>query len=125
MKLDSEEQQLVAYRDLRDQALALVKDDIEALKLDLELRGVGARIADRVGDEAREVWEQTLDVAAAHRSLVAATLLALVAWLLRGPIASGVGALFGRDDVDADEPVDHFGDDSAAARQSQTQGEPT
>jgi hypothetical protein len=102
---DADEEQLVAYRALRDEAWALVRDDIDALKTDLERRGLGARLADRVSEEAHDVWEQTLEVAAAHRSIVAGTLIALVAWLLRGPIAQGVGALFGSDDDNVD-PVD-------------------
>lgn len=120
MTLDPEEERLAAYRNLRDEALALVKDDIEALKLDLELRGLGARLADRAGHEVHAVWEQAIEVAAAHRALVAGTVLALVAWLLRGPIARGFSALFGGGGDAADES-----ELAAANRQRQEQGEPT
>ena len=118
MTLDAEEEQLAAYRALRDDAWALIRDDIDALKLDLEMRGLGARLADRVGGEAREVWLQTLDIAATHRSAVAGTLIALVAWLLRGPIAQGVSAFFGSDDEDTEEA-------GASPEVRPEQGEPT
>ena len=102
MKLDSDERDLADFRALRDEAWALLKEDIAALHDDIEQRGLGARLADRVGDEAREVWEQTLEVADAHRGVVAATLMALVGWFLRGPIVHGMGALFGDDKDDRD-----------------------
>lgn len=104
MKLDTEELRLIEYHALRDEAWTLLRDDLAALREDLERRGLGARLADRVGEEARDVWDQTLDVAAAHRGVVAGTVLALVAWLLRVPIAHGVGALFGSDE-DGAEPA--------------------
>lgn len=100
MKPDPEEQRLVEFRILRDEAWGLLHDDVAALRGDVEQRGLGARLADRVGEEAREVWEQTVDVASAHRGVVATTIVALVAWLLRAPIAHGVAHLFGRDETD-------------------------
>lgn len=98
MTLDPQERQLVDYRALRDEAWALLKDDVAALRDDVEQRGLGARLADRVGGEARDVWQQTLEVAEAHRGMVAATIIALMAWLLRDPIARRVGALLANDD---------------------------
>ena len=104
---DAEERRLIEFRALRDEAWTLLTEDFAALRDDLEQRGLGARLADRVGDEAREVWGQTVDVAAAHRGVVAGTVLVVVAWLLRGPIAQGVGALFGDSDgEDGQEPND-------------------
>jgi hypothetical protein len=123
--LEPEEEQLAALRAVRDEALALVRDDIEALKLDLEARGLGSRIADRVGEGARDVWEQALEVAAAYRSIVAGVVLAIVAWLLRGRIGR---ALFGGDregDEDGDEEAGKAKGAPSPAEQSQEQGERT
>ena len=100
MTPDAEELRLLEHRALRDEAWALLKDDLDALREDLEQRGLGARLADRVGEEAHEVWDQTLEVASAHRGVVATTIVALIAWLLRRPLVQGIGALFDRDEDD-------------------------
>lgn len=95
---------LSQYRELRDRAWANVRADVEALRIELEQRGIGERIKDRASEEAHEAWATTVDVAAEHKGVVAATLLALVAWFLRGPIGGAVAALFGDDDDEAAEP---------------------
>lgn len=96
MKFDETERRLLEYRAQREQAWSLLHDDIAGLRGDLEQRGIGGRVADKVGEQAHDVWDQTVDVASSHRGIVAATLVALVAWLLRKPIARGVGSMFGR-----------------------------
>jgi hypothetical protein len=95
---------LAEYRTLRDSAWAVVRDDLDALQADLSARGVGERIKDRAAEEAQEAWEQAKDVAGEHKGVVAATLLALTAWLLRGPIGDALSALFGHDRADDAEP---------------------
>jgi hypothetical protein len=86
---------ITEYRALRDAAWALVEADVAMLQNDLAARGIGERIKDRVGEEAHEVWDQARDVAGEHKGVVAATLLALVAWLLRGPLLGAAESLFG------------------------------
>ena len=88
---------IAEYRALRDAAWALVEADVAMLQNDLADRGIGERIRDKVGEEANEVWGQARNVAGEHKGIVAATLLALVAWLLRGPLVHGVGSLLGAD----------------------------
>ena len=95
---------LVQYRALRDEAWALVRQDIGRLQGDLEAQGIGERIKDRAAEEAQEAWDQAKDVASEHKGVVAGTVLALVAWLLRGPIGDALSALFGHDDDDDAEP---------------------
>ena len=100
---------IAEYRALRDAAWALVQADVAMLQNDLADRGIGERIKDKVGEEANEVWDQARDVAGEHKGVVAATLLALIAWLLRGPLVHGVENLLGTGDSEhpGGESVDH------------------
>lgn len=104
MKRGTEEQRLTEFRELREEAWRIVKDDLTRLQSDIADRGIAERIKDRVGAEAREVWDATRDVASEHKGVVAATVAVLVAWLLRGPIGDVIAALFKNDATDDDEP---------------------
>lgn len=95
---------LTEYRALRDAAWAMVHADLDTLRADLSAHGVGERIKDRAAEEAQDAWDNARDVATEHKGVVAGTVLAIVAWLLRGPIGDGLAALFGRDDDDDAEP---------------------
>lgn len=94
--------QLGELRALRDEAWAVVRTDIESLRVGLEERGVGERIKDRALGEAQDAWGHAVDVAADNKGVVAATLLALIAWFLRGPIGTAFEAVFGNDDPDSE-----------------------
>ena len=91
---------LAEYRTLRDEAWAVVRSDIDALQADLTATGIGERIKDRAAEEAEAAWDYAREVASEHKGVVVGTLLALVAWLLRGPIGDALSALFGDDDED-------------------------
>lgn len=111
MKREADEARLAEFRSLREEAWRIVKDDLVRLQTDLEDRGIGARIKDRIGEEAHDVWDAARDIASDHKGIVAATVAALVAWLLRGPIGAAITALFG-DAVergDANRPGDAGG----------------
>lgn len=94
---------LTEYRALRDAAWAVVGADLETLRADLTAHGIGERIKDRAAEEAQDAWDNARDVASEHKGVVAGTLLALVAWFLRGPIGNALSALFGSDDDDDPE----------------------
>lgn len=49
---------------------------------DLAVRSVGGRIVDRAAEAAGEA----VDVASAHKAIVAGTIAAVAAWFLRGPV---------------------------------------
>ena len=78
MKRAADEQRLAEFRGLREEAWRIVKDDLTRLQSDLEDRGIGARIKDRIGEEARDVWDTARDIASEHKGIVAATVAALV-----------------------------------------------
>ena len=91
---------LAEFRALRDEAWAVVRADVDALRVDLSATGIGERIKDRAADEAEAAWDSARDVASEHKGVIAGTLLALTAWLLRGPIGDALSALFGSEDED-------------------------
>lgn len=95
--------QLAEDRALRDAALALFKADLALVRADLAERGVGGRIADRIGDSALEVLDEAADFAEENKGKVAAGIAAIALWFARGPILDGLGALVGDDDDDDDE----------------------
>ena len=97
---------LAEYRALRDEAWAVVRADLDALQDDLTAHGIGERIKDRAADEAQQAWDQARDIASEHKGVVAGTFLALVAWLLRGPIGDALSALFGDDEDGGDEDAE-------------------
>lgn len=95
MKRAADEQRLAEFRGLREEAWRIVKDDLARLQSDLEGRGIGDRIKDRIGNEAHDVWDATREIALENKGIVAGTVAALVGWLLRGPIVAAFTALFG------------------------------
>jgi hypothetical protein len=114
MKQNADEIRLAEFRALREEAWRLVRADFTRLRHDLEQRGIGERIKDRIGEEAHEVWDYTLDVAAEHRGIVAAAIAVLTAWLLRGPIASafGAGSQRGAEQADQERAQPSEGEDT-------------
>lgn len=103
MKREADEQRLAEFRGLREEAWRIVKADLARLQSGLEDRGVAERIKDRIGEEAHDVWDATREIAAEHKGVVAATIAALVAWFLRGPIGSALASLLGDEEGDEAE----------------------
>lgn len=98
MTREQQEAQLAEYRAMREEAWRIVVADFDRLRGDLADRGIGERIKDKIGEEAHDAWDYTVDVAAENKGVVAATVAALIAWLLRGPIGDAFSSLFGRDE---------------------------
>lgn len=82
------EMQLREDRALRNAALAVVKADLAHVRADLTSRGVGARIFDRIGEGAFDVFEEAVEVADNHRGALATLLAAVVLWFARHPLMS-------------------------------------
>jgi hypothetical protein len=89
---------LAEDRALRDAALALFKADLRFIRNDLAQRGIGERVADRLGDSAKELVDDAVDYAGSHKSVVTAAAAAVVLWFARRPILRGLGELFGTDE---------------------------
>jgi hypothetical protein len=80
----------------RNAAQRAFRMQLAQVQEDLEARGIGGRIADRAGDAIHEAAE----VANEHKGVVAGTIAALTAWLLRGPIIRLLGHYWpGEDDT--------------------------
>jgi hypothetical protein len=94
------EQDLIADRELRDSALRLFKSDLALVRADLREKGVGARIAERIGDGTMDMVDDAVDLAEANKGKLAATAAAVVLWFARGPIKDGLTRLF----TDDEEP---------------------
>lgn len=85
---DPREFRLREDRKLRDAALALVKADVDHVRADLKSRGVGARLADRIGEGASDVLDEAVEVADTHKGVLATLLAAVILWFARNPILS-------------------------------------
>lgn len=94
-------------RATRDAARANFDGALERVKGDLSARGVGGRIADKLGKDARAVFDHGLEVADEHRSVVAGTAVALVLWVLRRPIIENLERLLGDDEPDESTDQEH------------------
>ena len=86
------ESRLAEDKALRDAALALFKADLALIRADLDERGLGARVADRVGESAMDMLDEAVDYAEDNKGKVAAGVAAVVLWFARRPILDCAGA---------------------------------
>jgi len=96
------EQRLAEDKALRDAALGLFKADLALVRADLAERGVGQRVADRLGEGAMDVFDDAVDYAEDNKGQIAAALAAVVLWFARRPILGALGRLIGDDEEPAD-----------------------
>jgi hypothetical protein len=96
------EHRMAEARALRDAAFGLVAADLQLIRSDLQERGIGGRIADRVGDSTMDMVDEATEFAEKNKGKVAAGLAAIVLWFARGPIIDALGDLLGDDDDDDD-----------------------
>lgn len=103
-------QRLNEARALRDSALRLLRADIDMVREDIAVRGVGGRAADRVSQATLDLLDDALDMADEHRGTVAAGLGAVTTagalWLARGPIFDALAEALSIDTSDDDEQAD-------------------
>lgn len=101
------DRRLAEDRALRDAALALFKADLAFIRTDLSQKGVGERIADRLGDGARDMLDEAVDYAEANTGKVAAGVAAVILWFARGPIMEAIAGLIGMDEEEEEPAGDH------------------
>ena len=88
---------------LRDAALAVFQDDLKFIREDLDQRGVGGRIADRLGDATLDMVDEAADYAEANKGQIAAAVAAVVLWFARAPLLDAAARLLGVEDGDDTE----------------------
>ena len=91
---------------LRDAALAVFQDDLKFIREDLDQRGVGGRIADRLGDATLDMVDEAADYAEANKGQIAAAVAAVVLWFARAPLLDAAARLLGVEDEDDAEQSD-------------------
>lgn len=99
--MSNPEQRLAEDKALRDAALGLFKADLSLVRADLAERGIGQRIADRLGESTTDMLDEAIDYAEDNKGTVAAGIAAVVLWFARGPILDALGRLIG----DESEPA--------------------
>ena len=106
---DQFETQLKEDRALRNASLALVKADVAHLKGDLDARGVGGRVADRLAEGAFDVLEEATQAADDNKGVLITLIAAIGVWFARNPILD----LFSDDPDQEDEATleDDAGED--------------
>ena len=106
--MNAQDIQLAEDRALRDSALRLFKSDLALVRADLKERGVGARIADRIGDGTMDMVDDAVDYAEANKGKLAAAVAAFVLWFARGPIMHGLKRLFVEDEPEPERIADRL-----------------
>jgi len=118
------DERLAEDRALRDAALALFKADLAFIRTDIREKGLGARLADRLGEGTRDMVDDAVDYAEAHGGKVAAGAIAAILWLARGPIMDAIGRLLGSED-ETEEPEEPAGAADRSGKQKSREERPT
>jgi hypothetical protein len=86
--------QVMADRVARDAAKAQFDGHYQALKADMNERGLGGRIADEAMEQAKLVFDEAVAVVEEHPAAIGGTLAALVLWLVRNPLIAWIKDTF-------------------------------
>ncbi len=81
-----QEHELAHDRATRDAARAVFDTRLVRVRNALAERGIGSRVLDEGRDRAKGTAEEAVAVARENRLIVAGTVLALIAWLVRRPV---------------------------------------
>ncbi len=77
---------VTSERDARDSAKAAFTNRYIRLRDGLAEKGIGARIADDVKGTAKAAAKEAVEIAVENKGVIAATVGALVVWVLRKPL---------------------------------------
>jgi hypothetical protein len=94
-----------ASRRVRNAARDAFDSRRSRIRQDLDARGVGGRIADKLGADAVSAYEEAVAIAEQNKGIVAGTITALVVWFLRNPLLALLDSL-GSERTDEAEPYD-------------------
>ena len=108
--MSQKETRLLRDRALRNRSWAVLEEQLARVRADLSARSVGARAAETVAEEAREVADAGVSMARAHKGMVAGTIGALTAWVFRDHILRGINEITGRSDHRDDVPASQNGE---------------
>ena len=93
------ERQLAEDRANRSAARGVFDANLAQVKGDLAARSVGGRIADQAVAETRAALTESVAIARESKSIIAATIGALLLWAFRAPLVDAVLAWLGGDEV--------------------------
>lgn len=80
----------------RDVARRVFDTRYNAMKADMEERGIAGRIADETMEQAKDMFDEAVAVVQEHPGAVGGTLAALVLWFLRNPLIGWLEESFGQ-----------------------------
>jgi len=95
-------QRVLSERSLRNAARSTFDQRLAQVRQDIEARGIGGRIADKVGGDARDMLDEAVEVADQNRGVVAGTIVALLLWFFRNPIMAWAETVLGANSADKD-----------------------
>ena len=90
--------ELLDARAARNAARERFESHLAQVRGDLEARGIGGRIADKIGADAAAVIDEGIEIVDQNRGIVAGTIVALALWFLRNPIITWIDAMLGDED---------------------------
>lgn len=90
-------EQVRAEKTRRDEARRRFETRLANVKNDLEAKGIGSRIAGKLGEDAKEALDQAIEIADENRGVVAGTVAALMVWFMRNPIIAAIDKALGGD----------------------------
>jgi hypothetical protein len=85
-RLESDRATRDAARGAFDLRLAQVRQDVDA-------RGIGGRIADKITEDAFDVIDEAVEIADSNRGVIAGTIAAVAIWIFRHPIIAWIEGL--------------------------------
>ena len=83
-----DEAELIEALRLRDMARAIVRTDLETLRLGLAERPLTSRVRDKVITTAVDTAESGIDLALENRLVLGLTLASMIGWLFRKPLGA-------------------------------------
>ncbi len=98
--------QLAADRAARDAARIRFDTHYEALKADIEERGLAGRLADEAIERGKDLFDEAVIAIEDHPAVAGGTILALVFWFLKDPITTLLERLLGHETPWRKDPAD-------------------